>query len=131
MTELRQRHLENSEMVKSEALARLAGGMAHEINNILQPVVVYSSMGESESTNADQTAGYFQKIYSATQQAMHIVQDALIFAREGQARPSPIPLVSALTESIELVQPTLTNTTIFNGPDTDIELNVGARTSGL
>ena len=131
VTETRQRHIANLEVVKSEALARLAGGMAHEINNILQPVVVYSSMGESESKHQSQTEGYFQKIYSATQQAMHIVKDVLTFDREGQAQPNPISLVSTLTESIELIQPTLTNTIIFNDPDSDIVLNVGAHANGM
>ena len=131
VTDTRQRHIANTENLKSEALARLAGGMAHEINNILQPVVVYSSMGESEGGNEAQSVSYFQKIYTATRQALNIVKDVLTFAREGQAHSGPVPLVSSLTDSIDLIRPTVTNK--ITSPDLQPKtgLFVNAQASGL
>ncbi len=130
VTEQRTLHLNNMETAKSEALARLAGGMAHEINNILQPVMVYSSMGELDKDEEGQIKKYFQKIFSATEQAMHIVKDVLTYAREGRADRTNISLAATMQESVELLRPAMaTGITVTVDIDDDVQVN--AQDSGL
>lgn len=131
MTEQRQQGIYEVEKTKSDALARLAGGMAHEINNLLQPVVVYSSMGESEPLDKVRHADYFKKIFAASQQAISIVQDVLTFAREGRGLPAPLPLGVALAESVEILRPTLPKMIEVVGPATNGSVNVAANSGGL
>lgn len=131
ITEQREQGIYEIEKNKSEALARLAGGMAHEINNLLQPVVVYSSMGESEPIDKVRSDAYFGKIFTATQQAISIVQDVLTFAREGRGMPEPLHLGGALDESFEIIKPTLPRGIDVIGPDSDGPVYVAANGGGL
>lgn len=131
ITEQRQQRISLIERDKSDALIRLAGGMAHEINNLLQPVVVYSSMGETEKGKPNQNRDYFQKIYTATQQALNIVKDVLTFTREDQTLPVPVPLAATLKESADLIRPSLPETVTIDGPNFTGDINVGAHSSGL
>lgn len=131
VTELREKRLFESEKNKSDALDRLAGGIAHEINNLLQPVVVYSSMGETEVPETARTQGYFKKIYTASQQAISIVQDILTFAREGRTSPKSVPLAASLAEGLDIIRPTLPPTLSLVGPVGDLDLSVAANPGGL
>ncbi len=129
VTEQHNKRIVEQERNKSEALARLAGGMAHEINNLLQPVIVYSSMGESEDPQASHAQGYFGKIYSASQQAIRIVQDVLTFAREGRVTPNVMSLNEGLAECLDIIRPTLAPGVkvriLGQGPDVMIGANQG------
>ncbi len=131
ITDQREQRLFESEKNKSDALDRLAGGIAHEINNLLQPVVVYSSMGETEAPETVRTQGYFKKIYTASQQAISIVQDILTFAREGRTSLKPVSLAASLTEGLDIIRPTLPPTLSLVGPVGDSDLNVAANPGGL
>lgn len=131
ITEQRLQTISQNEKSKSDALARLAGGMAHEINNLLQPVVVYSSIGEKEEADRKQIRQYFKRIYAATQQAMDIVKDVLTFAREGHEPSAPVDLTVTLSQSVDLIRPTLPHSVTVSGPYTDELIDVGAQSNGL
>jgi len=131
VTEQHNKRIVELERSKSDALARLAGGMAHEINNLLQPVIVYSSMGETEDPKISQAQGYFGKIYSASQQAVRIVQDVLTFAREGRRVPNAVDLNSALQEGLDIIGPTLPPAIALSGPDSPADIAVAANQGGL
>lgn len=131
ITELREQGIYEIEKNKSDALSRLAGGMAHEINNLLQPVVVYSSMGENEPVEKARRDGYFGKIFAATQQAISIVQDVLTFAREGRGMPESLHLGSALNDSLEMIKPTLSTGVNVISADLDKPVYVVANGGGV
>lgn len=131
VTELRQQRILKSEKSKTDALDRLAGGIAHEINNLLQPVIVYSAMGETEIPETARTQGYFKKIYTASQQAKRIVLDILTFAREGRTSPQPISLSAIVEEGLDIIRSTLPSTLKLLTPVEMSELNVSANAGGL
>lgn len=131
VTEQHNKRIVEQERSKSEALARLAGGMAHEINNLLQPVIVYSSMGESGDANKSRDQGYFTKIFSASQQAIRIVQDVLTFAREGRVTPNTMSLNDGLAECLDIIRPTLAPTVTVKVCGSGSEIQVGANQGGL
>ncbi|NKB43017.1 MAG: PAS domain S-box protein [Alphaproteobacteria bacterium] len=131
ITEQRRERIVENEKYKSDALDRLAGGMAHEINNLLQPVVVYSSMGESEVPQLERTQGYFRKIFTASQQAISIVQDILTFAREQRVKPEPVCLATAISEGLDIIRPTLPTALRLSELGADVSLNVAANVGGL
>ncbi|MBT4741080.1 MAG: PAS domain S-box protein, partial [Rhodospirillaceae bacterium] len=131
ITEQRRQRIVESERSKGDALDRLAGGIAHEINNLLQPVVVYSSMGETETPEVERTQGYFRKIFTASQQAVSIVQDILTFAREGRAKPEPVCLATAIAEGLDIIRPTLPSTIHLTELGGGVKLDVAANVGGL
>lgn len=131
VTEQHNKRIVEQERSKSEALARLAGGMAHEINNLLQPVIVYSSMGESEDPKISRDQGYFTKIFSASQQAIRIVQDVLTFAREGRMASNATSLSDGVSECLDIIRPTLASEMSVQVTRLDSDILVDANQGGL
>jgi signal transduction histidine kinase len=64
-----------------EALGTLAGGMAHELNNLLQPILTFSQAAETASENDRKY--YLGRAKECILSARSLVQDVLIFARGG------------------------------------------------
>jgi signal transduction histidine kinase len=69
-----------------EALGTLAGGMAHELNNLLQPILTFSRAAET-ANDADRVT-YLARIRTCALNAKSLVQDVLTFSRTG-TRTSP------------------------------------------
>ncbi|MEN6440787.1 MAG: ATP-binding protein [Syntrophobacter sp.] len=68
---------------KMEALGTLAGGVAHDLNNVLGIIVGYSEMLLHELEDASQGKSHATKILKGGQRAAAIVQDLLTLARRG------------------------------------------------
>jgi signal transduction histidine kinase len=64
-----------------EALGTLAGGMAHELNNLLQPMLTFSQAAETASESKRKY--YLGRVKECILSAKSLVQDVLIFARGG------------------------------------------------
>ena len=68
---------------KMEALGMLAGGVAHDLNNVLGIVVGYAEMLADEASESDSLASYAKEIVQAGEKAATIVQDLLTLTRRG------------------------------------------------
>ncbi len=68
---------------KMEALGTLAGGVAHDLNNVLGIVVGYSEMLLDEIDESSPLRNYVMKIMEGGQRSAAIVQDLLTLARRG------------------------------------------------
>jgi signal transduction histidine kinase len=74
-----------AESQRLDALGRMAGGMAHEINNLLHPI---KSFARSAATASDDKRMHFlARINECADNAHRIVTDALTFARESINNP--------------------------------------------
>ena len=71
---------------KFEALGTLAGGIAHDINNILAMIGTNAELGLSEGEKEDSARTSFKEIVGATARAKDIVRQILLFSRK-QATP--------------------------------------------
>ncbi len=69
-----------------EALGTLAGGMAHELNNLLQPILTFSRAAETATDTERKT--YLDRVRECTLAAKSLVQDVLTFARNGAGSDS-------------------------------------------
>ncbi|MBN2232877.1 MAG: PAS domain S-box protein, partial [Deltaproteobacteria bacterium] len=67
---------------KVESIGRLAGGMAHDLNNLLTPVIGYSELLLEELGNRDRYRGPLEHIVSAAERARDLVQQLLAFSRK-------------------------------------------------
>lgn len=83
---------------KLDALARMSGGVAHEFNNLLQPIATLSHLGRNVTCADAEAAGryqkYFETISSSAKLAAAIAADFLTFCGSTQ-RPSRVGDVSA------------------------------------
>jgi signal transduction histidine kinase len=98
---------------KLDALARMSGGVAHEFNNLLQPIATLSDMGRdiacSDANAATRYRQYFETISSSARLAAAIAADFLTFCGSTQ-RPTRIGDISAaIRDAATKLQPLLTN----------------------
>jgi two-component system cell cycle sensor histidine kinase/response regulator CckA len=76
-----QERLNHSE--KMEALGQLAGGVAHDLNNVLGILSGYSELLLLEIPDGHRSRRHVEKILQSTEKAAAIIQDLLTLARRG------------------------------------------------
>lgn len=67
---------------KMESVGRLAGGVAHDFNNILSVIIGYSELGLATVTKGDPLSEKLQIIEDAAQKAAALVRQLLAFSRK-------------------------------------------------
>ncbi|MDZ7833360.1 MAG: PAS domain S-box protein [Desulfobacterales bacterium] len=67
---------------KLESIGRLAGGVAHDLNNLLSPILGYSEMLLQARGPADSWRGNLKEILKAGERARDLVQQLLAFGRK-------------------------------------------------
>jgi PAS domain S-box-containing protein len=70
---------------KMEALGQLAGGVAHDLNNVLGIMSGYSELLLEEIPEGSRSRGHVEKILQSTEKGAAIIQDLLTLARRGVA----------------------------------------------
>jgi signal transduction histidine kinase len=93
---------------KMESLGTLAGGMAHELNNLLQPILTFSRAAETAEN--PQRLEYLARVRECGLAARILVKDVLQFARpqekatlaplEPQFLPNMLPNVLAIAREV-------------------------------
>jgi signal transduction histidine kinase len=83
---------------KMEALGILAGGVAHDLNNVLSGVVGYPELLLADLPPAHELAGPLRLIRDSGQKAAAIVQDLLALARRGVAHHKVLRLNDVVAE---------------------------------
>ena len=92
---------------KMEAVGRLAGGVAHDLNNMLMPILGYSDMIADEMPAQSQLAGYAQEIRSAAKRARDLVSRLLAFSRKRDIHLSVVDLNEVLNGLQKLLRRTI------------------------
>ena len=75
---------ELSHLRKVESLGTLAGGMAHELNNQLQPVIALSELTLSTAAADDPRKRQFELILAGAERARATVRQVLKFSRRNE-----------------------------------------------
>ncbi len=112
VTDLRQQQERDEDRRKGEALGRLASGLAHEINNLLQPIMIYAAFGSGTGTgggaaSSSDTRQYFSRIAKAAEQATLIVRNVLASARKSPPVRESVNVRDAIRETTEILGGTL------------------------
>jgi signal transduction histidine kinase/CheY-like chemotaxis protein/HAMP domain-containing protein len=68
---------------KMEALGQLAGGVAHDLNNVLGVLTGYSELLLGEIPEGQRSRDHVEKILQSTEKGAAIIQDLLTLARRG------------------------------------------------
>ena len=84
-----------------EALGLLAGGIAHDLNNVLGPMVALPEMLEEYLPEGSEGQELLDLISQSGKRAGVVVQDLLSMARRGKLDLTRLDLVEVLTETLE------------------------------
>ena len=101
--ELEQKNMELIQAQKLEIIGSLAGGVAHDLNNILSGVVSYPDLLLKTIDKNDPNRKYIEIIKDSGEKAAEMVQDLLTLTRKGVINKEPISINEIVKE-------------FFNGP---------------
>lgn len=121
-TEVHRHSAEELQRQKMEALGRLAGGIAHEINNLLQPVITLSNLNLASADLPPPVREDFADILSAGRQCRDVVGAILAFARKDGTATQPLVLGDAVCRALGFARGVLPRTV-------QIESRIGDRES--
>ena len=85
---------------KMEAIGTLAGGVAHDFNNILQTIIGYGNIMKMKMKRDDPQRGPIDQILAASDRAAHLTQGLLAFSRKQVINPKPVDL-NDVVKSVE------------------------------
>jgi PAS domain S-box-containing protein len=92
---------------KMEAIGTLAGGVAHDFNNILTGVLGYAEMLKREAAPGDRVHQAADIIHKAARRGADLTQQLLGFARKGKQQNVPVDIRAAIHEIVELLSRTI------------------------
>ena len=92
---------------KLESVGRLAGGVAHDFNNVLTVIQGHVSLLRANPHLTPDMADSLQAISRASERASKLTSQLLIFNRKSQWQPRPVDLNELLTELSQMLQRTL------------------------
>jgi len=92
---------------KMEAVGTLAGGMAHDFNNILTAIQGHADLLLLDKNNDDGDYQQLQAIVQSAQRAAVLVRQLLTFSRKMPSNPLPVNLNKAIQEVVMLLGRTL------------------------
>lgn len=107
VTELRQLEVAVRQREKMGAMGELAGGLAHDFNNILTAIYGYGVLGWQQSEAGTPLADYLQKIVQASERARSLVDRLLTFARSEESELNDIDVRVPIREAAELLRGSL------------------------
>lgn len=89
-------------------MGAIAGNIAHELNNMMQPVTTYSQLlQEHHKLDEKIMQEALSGILSGQQQVNKMISQLLQFSRQDDFAPAPLPFAETLKHAIEAVRPLL------------------------
>lgn len=121
ITEQKELEAQLRQAQKLESVGRLAGGVAHDFNNMLGVIMGYTDMALSRSAADNPIFQYLQEIQKAAARSAGLTRQLLAFARRQPASPETIDLGKAVSgmekilkrligEDIEFISSSAANT---------------------
>jgi two-component system, cell cycle sensor histidine kinase and response regulator CckA len=103
---------------KMEAVGRLAGGVAHDFNNMLTVIAGYNQMILEQVTPLDPVRGYAEEILKAADRAAALTNQLLAFSRRQITQPRVFNVNSVLIHTEKMLRRLI-------GEDVELSLQLG------
>ncbi len=89
------------------AIGQLAAGVAHDFNNILASITLYSEMAQRAPDMPQAYAKWMRAVSVEAGHGAHLIQQILDFGRRAMMERRPMALIPFLRESVALLERTL------------------------
>ncbi|MEM7408480.1 MAG: response regulator [Pseudomonadota bacterium] len=91
---------------KMQAIGELTGGLAHDLNNMLSPMLGFAELAERSARRDGNTQmlGFVSQIQTAGKRARDLVGQILVFARGSDAQLETLALAPEFERSLEFVR---------------------------
>lgn len=109
---------------KMEAVGSLAGGVAHDFNNILMAIIGYTEMALYKISEASPARNDLEQVLRAGSRATDLVKQILAFTRQTEQEQRPVRAIPIIQEVLKLLRSSLPSTieihqeiTVIDGND--------------
>lgn len=116
ITDLREAKRELWQVQKAESLGTLAGGIAHEINNLLLPIIALGEMTLDDLPEDHRGRVRLRKILEAGNRARRLVERILAFSHKDDLIVHDFDMAAVVKEALELLRSTTPSTITMNQP---------------
>ena len=89
---------------KMESVGRLAGGVAHDFNNILTAIMGYTGLSLRGLPADSPIQPYLQGVEASAERAANLTRQLLAFARKQDIQPQPVNLNELLTGTSKILR---------------------------
>jgi PAS domain S-box-containing protein len=95
---------------KMEAIGTLAGGVAHDFNNILAAIIGFGEMVEEDLPPESPSIPRMQRLLSAASRGTELVRQILTFSRKTEPMRTPLSLAPLVKDTIQFLRASLPTT---------------------
>lgn len=96
-----------AQALKMESIGRLAGGVAHDLNNMLLPILGYSELMYEELPADSPLLGHVAEITRAAERSRDLIRQLLAFARKQTLEMKPVDLNTVVNGFTTMLRRTL------------------------
>ncbi len=111
------------------SVGKLAGGVAHNFNNLLTVIMGYASLLNMELEEKNQLKDYTQKILKSSQTAADLTQSLLAFSRKQPISTKPVNVNEIIKQTefflSKLIREDIALKTVLTREDTTVMADVG------
>lgn len=100
-------HIHLRRAQKMEAIGTLAGGVAHDFNNILTAIIGYSNLVNEELPEKSAARKNMQQVLNAADRATELVQQILAFTRRTESKLDLVQTHLVVKEALNLLRATI------------------------
>jgi PAS domain S-box-containing protein len=104
VTDRREMEAQLRQALKMEAIGTLAGGVAHELNNLLQPIIMMTELVMTKLPSPSPEFTQLEHVVDAGTKASEIVQRILAFGRADEVSHSLMDVSHVVREGISFIR---------------------------
>ncbi len=104
ITQRRELEQQLRQMQRIEGIGRLAGGVAHDFNNILMAISSYAELLHGQLSEKDAGRRYLDEIAKSIDRAASLTQGLLAFSRKQVLSPKVLDLNALIAEQIKMLK---------------------------
>ncbi len=95
------------QIYKMEAIGTLAGGIAHEFNNMLTVILGFTELAQREVPASSAAGAHLQHVFNASHRAKDLVQQILTFSRQSDPARERLSIAQTLQDVHALLRASL------------------------